>query len=113
MGTMTGLDLTGHDLGLDLWEYEPGDWLSPHVDKPEKLVTQLLYLTEGWRPEHGGYLRVLRDAAPGSVDRLLAPALGSSTVLVQSGSSWHAVDSPRPGSPARRSLTITFSHGVG
>jgi Rps23 Pro-64 3,4-dihydroxylase Tpa1-like proline 4-hydroxylase len=108
VGELTGVPLEDSTCTLDLWEYRTGDWLAPHVDKPEKLVTQIFYLTEGWRPDDGGQLHVLATADPASVVRTLPPLLGSSAILVRSETSWHAVAAPGPHSPARRSVAATF-----
>jgi Rps23 Pro-64 3,4-dihydroxylase Tpa1-like proline 4-hydroxylase len=105
---LTGVSLEDSTFTLDLWEYRTGDWLAPHVDKPEKLVTQIFYLAEDWRPGDGGRLLVLATDDPASVVRTLPPRLGSSAILVRSDTSWHAVEAPGPRSPARRSVTATF-----
>ncbi|HEU5160829.1 MAG TPA: 2OG-Fe(II) oxygenase family protein [Streptosporangiaceae bacterium] len=108
ISTLTGVRLDDADVTLSLWEYQAGDWLAPHVDKPDKLVTQIFYLTEGWREGDGGRLLIMKTADPSSVVRVLPPRLGSSAVLVTSGTSWHAVEAPRPGAAGRRSITVTF-----
>lgn len=110
---LTGIPLADSAFTLDLWEYRSGDWLAPHLDKPEKVVTQIFYLTEGWQPEHDGRLLVLTADDQASVDRALPPRLGSSAILVRSQKSWHAVEAPGPDSPARRSVTATFWHHDG
>lgn len=46
MQRLTEIDLQTVEVGLYLWEYRPGDWLAPHVDKKNKIVTQIVYLTE-------------------------------------------------------------------
>ena len=108
LSDLSGVDLTGCSVSLDVWEYRPGHWLAPHVDKRDKTVTQIIYLTEGWRPEHGGRLEILRDATRTSVVEALPPTLGSSVVLVRSDASWHAVEPISAASVPRRSLTVMF-----
>ncbi|WP_394426063.1 2OG-Fe(II) oxygenase [Streptomyces sp. SGAir0957] len=108
MARLTGIDLAGARLSVNLWEYAGGDWLSPHVDKAEKIVTQILYLSDGWTRADGGELLVLdgRDATRPTAAH--PPLLGTSAVLVRSDASWHAVRSPAPTAPPRRSVTVTF-----
>jgi len=108
MSGLTDVALEHAELTIDLWEYQTGDWLAPHVDKPDKLVTQIFYLTQIWRPDDGGRLLILRSARSSTVARALAPMLGASAVLVRSEHSWHAVEPPGPHSAPRRSLTATF-----
>lgn len=108
LGSLTGVRLCDADVTFDLWEYVGGDWLSPHLDKPEKLVTQVIYLTPGWREGAGGRLLIQERDEPASAVCRIPPRFGNATILVRSDSSWHAVESVGPGSPPRRSLTVTF-----
>ncbi|MGY1945873.1 2OG-Fe(II) oxygenase family protein [Nocardia asiatica] len=105
---LTGVDLGGAEVGMDLWEYRGNDWLAPHVDKEDKIVTQILYLTENWTDRDGGQLLILNSNDPADLHRALPPRMGSSAILVRSESSWHTVAKIAPGGAPRRSLTITF-----
>ncbi len=108
LASLTGVRLCDADVTFDLWEYVEGDWLSPHLDKPEKLVSQIIYLTPGWREGAGGRLLIQECDEPASAVRQIPPRFGNSTILVRSSSSWHAVEPVGPGSPPRRSMTVTF-----
>jgi Rps23 Pro-64 3,4-dihydroxylase Tpa1-like proline 4-hydroxylase len=109
LGELTGVALADTKLTIDLWEYRAGDWLAPHVDKPEKVVTQLFYFSKDWRPDVGGHLLVLDSAdAPERPRRRLRPVTGASAVLVRSASSWHAVESTRGSGTSRCSVAVTF-----
>jgi SM-20-related protein len=108
LAALTGTDLDDARLTTCLWEYASGDWLAPHVDKADKIVTQIFYLALGWQEHDGGRLLVLGSSEQWDVRAAHTPVLGSSAVLVRSDDSWHAVEAPLPGSPARRSLTATF-----
>jgi len=108
MSELTKLDLHPTRLTLSLWEYRSGDWLSPHLDKPEKLVTQVVYLTREWREGDGGRLLIMEGHEPTSVVEKAEPRVGNASVLVRSEASWHAVEQVAPGASPRRSLTLTF-----
>ncbi|MGH3685252.1 MAG: 2OG-Fe(II) oxygenase [Pseudonocardiaceae bacterium] len=108
LGTLTGTDLDDARLTTSLWEYASGDWLVPHVDKVDKIVTQIFYLTPGWKEHDGGRLLILGSSDQRDVRAAHVPVLGSSAVLVRSDASWHAVEAPLLDIPARRSLTATF-----
>ncbi|MFC4856081.1 2OG-Fe(II) oxygenase family protein [Actinophytocola glycyrrhizae] len=108
MSELTGVPLAGTRRTLSVWEYDTGDWLAPHVDKEDKLVTQIFYLTESWRDGDAGRLLVLATADPSSAVAALPPRLGASAILVRSDSSWHAVEKPAVSGTKRRSLTVTF-----
>ena len=108
---LTGVPLKGRDATVNLWEYRCGDWLAPHVDKPDKLVTQIFYLTEHWSDGDGGRLLVLADSDLRSLVHALPPRFGSSVVIVRSDNSWHAVEQVLPDAAPRRTLTVTFWRG--
>ncbi|MEU7723855.1 2OG-Fe(II) oxygenase [Streptomyces sp. NPDC040724] len=105
---LTGVALDDTDLSLDLWEYRDGDWLAPHVDKPEKLVTQLFYFSESWHPEAGGHLLVLDGGDSDRPVERLRPTTGASALLVRSETSWHAVELSRGAGASRCSIAATF-----
>src|ERR1700722_436215 len=78
-------------LEVSIWEYGPQDWLGPHVDKPDKVVTQIIYLSAGWQAGWGGRLLIL--PGPGEPpSAALAPMPGASSVVIRSDTSWHAVE---------------------
>ncbi|PCG84226.1 hypothetical protein CIB93_20645 [Streptomyces sp. WZ.A104] len=99
--------LDGAEFTLSVWEYQDGDWLAPHVDKADKLVTQIFYLTEEWEPGDGGRLLIL-DEPRGPALAAYAPRAGASAVLPRSERSWHAVERPARGSAPRLSVTATY-----
>ncbi len=104
----SGVDLSGTRVTLTVWEYRGGDFLAPHVDKEEKVLTQIVYLGEQWAEGDGGRLLVQRTPDPDDVVSRLSPTLGATAVLVRSDHSWHSVESPRPGAAPRRSLNLTY-----
>ncbi len=109
LAELTGVPLDGTRMTIDLWEYRDGDWLAAHVDKPDKVVTQLFYFCRDWQPEVGGHLLVLDSA--GAEDHpyeRLEPVTGASAILVRSESSWHAVEATRGAGASRCSVAVTF-----
>lgn len=109
---LTGIALDDAGCEVNAWEYLSGDWLSAHVDKERKLLTQIFYLTTHWQDGDGGRLIILdRDA--NNAARFLPPLLGSSAVVVRSPDSWHAVEESAPASQPRRSVTVTFTRSDG
>ena len=106
--TLTSIELCDAEVTFNLWEYAENDWLSPHLDKVEKLVTQIIYLTQEWHEGAGGRLLILESNEPASAVRCIAPRFGASTILVRSESSWHAVEPVARGLTVRRSLTVTY-----
>ena len=73
-----------------IWRWGAGHYLDPHRDMPAKIVTQVVYLSDGWRSEWGGTLRILGSQDDRDVHAEVMPDSGSSTILVRSDDSWHA-----------------------
>jgi Rps23 Pro-64 3,4-dihydroxylase Tpa1-like proline 4-hydroxylase len=109
MSALTGRDLSGAKLEVNVFHYGAGASLGAHPDLPDKLVTHVLYFNTTWNTADGGCLTILRSNDPASVVAVIPPVVGNSAVLVRSDASWHAV-SPvvRDTHISRRSLTATF-----
>ncbi|MGW1835149.1 2OG-Fe(II) oxygenase [Streptomyces sp. NPDC002067] len=107
----SGADLTGTALDIRLVRYAENCWIEPHVDRPDKVVTQLFYLNETWRPEWSGALRVLRSADMDDWSDEVFPYAGNSVLMVRTDRAWHAVP-PVTGSGrhARKTLLVHFAH---
>jgi Rps23 Pro-64 3,4-dihydroxylase Tpa1-like proline 4-hydroxylase len=104
---LTGRRLDGR-VTLNMWAYHPGDWLGPHLDKPGKQISQVLYLTPGWTPADGGRLAMLAGEAMSSVIRYVPPLYGGIFVFTRCERSWHAVEPVSPGGAVRRSMTLNY-----
>lgn len=72
-------------LGLRRFEahyatYEPGDFYRKHVDsftgRASRIVSLVLYLNEGWRPEHGGALQVFNRDSEHEICGTIMPEAG-------------------------------------
>lgn len=111
MEELSGLSLADKRLELSLWRFGPGCWLSPHRDKPAKILTHVLYFNVDWERSWGGCLQILRSENASDVAAEVVPVPGESVVVVRSESSWHAVSRVRTeiaGARVRRSLTAIF-----
>jgi SM-20-related protein len=109
MSLLTGYDLTGAPVEVNVFHYGPGSSLGPHLDLPDKRVTHVLYFNRSWNPADGGCLSILRSKDPNDVAANILPLIGNSSVLVRSDRSWHAVQPVVQGSRrSRRSVTVTF-----
>jgi len=109
IAALTQIDLRAGMLDLDIWEYGQGDYLGPHVDKPDTLVTHIIYLSNDWQPAHGGKLQILDGATqPGRIVYSYEPTQASSAVLVRSDRSWHQVEAVATNNHPRRLLTAAF-----
>jgi Rps23 Pro-64 3,4-dihydroxylase Tpa1-like proline 4-hydroxylase len=107
---LTGLSLENLKRELTLWRYTSGDHLSPHLDKPQKVVTQIFYFSStDWGEHDGGCLEILADERPNSVVRRIEPRLGRLVTLVRSDGSWHAVSLHKRGTEPRLCLQVVFT----
>lgn len=87
--------------------YPPGAFYRRHLDQfrgsEQRQVSSILYLNQGWSPEHGGQLRIHLDTT-GAPHLDIEPA-GGTLVLFLSGRFWHEV---LPATRQRMSLTGWF-----
>lgn len=86
-----GVPLADRRRSINIWRYSKQDYLSAHLDKPEKYLTQLLYFNEDWSLDHGGTLNILASAEESSVAASILPSYRNSAVIVTGDKSWHSV----------------------
>ena len=110
LSRLTGLSLRDAPVEVNLWRYHSDCWLDPHVDKPDKLVTHILYFNAHWPADAGGNLVLLESRSPDTAVRRVAPLLDTGIVLVRSDDSWHAVERVRESGRdlERRSAQVIF-----
>ena len=90
----TGADLDGCRLKVRPCQYEPGHFMTAHTDKPDRVVTQVVYLNADWPEEWGGQLDILTrpdDDDPQAVAARVWPRLNNSVLFVRCDRSYHAV----------------------
>jgi hypothetical protein len=107
-------DVTGYDvrrlrMQVHFWRYGEGSFFQPHVDKPHKIVTHLMYLTDSWTPEMGGCFRILASERADDVYAEVSPDSGRSILLRRTDNAWHSVDLiPRGSTRERHVLQAWF-----
>lgn len=109
MSRLTGLQLDVLPIEVNLFHYGRSAWLGPHVDLEDKLVTHVFYFNETWDESDGGCLAILRGSSMDQPVMIVPPVVGTSSVLVRSTNSWHAVTQVRDTCrTSRRSMALTF-----
>jgi Rps23 Pro-64 3,4-dihydroxylase Tpa1-like proline 4-hydroxylase len=109
MSLLTGYDLTEIPFEVNLYHYDDGAYLGPHIDLPEKLVVHVLYFNESWQSDFGGCLSILNSPDANDIAAEVLPLVGSSVVFVRSDHSWHEVKRVKnKTTESRRSLVVTF-----
>jgi len=111
LGAIVDRDLAGLRIDATLCRYPPGCSLAPHTDREVRDTTHVIYLNRTWRPEWGGMLRILRSADVDDVIEEVLPELHTSSIMVRSDRSWHAVTAVAPGIVEERlSVLIHATH---
>lgn len=94
------------DWEINWWSYDAGSWIAPHRDKPEKLVSHIIYLNQGWQAAWGGCCRILASEDIEDVRAEIVPDIERSLLIVRSESSWHAVTPVTVGDRLRNSVQV-------
>jgi len=93
---------------LNIWKYSPQDYLSPHVDKPEKYLTHLFYFNDDWPPECGGSLNILSNSEEAGAVASIVPQYRNSAVIKTTARSWHSVSPVSAHGTERYCLQLVF-----
>jgi Rps23 Pro-64 3,4-dihydroxylase Tpa1-like proline 4-hydroxylase len=109
MSLLSGYDLSRVAIESNIYHYDPGCYLGPHLDLPEKLVVHVFYFNKTWSYDHGGCLAVLNSRNPDDVVARVLPVVGNSATFVRSNYSWHEVQRVTPQvKESRRAVVVTF-----
>jgi hypothetical protein len=109
MSLLTGYDLRQIAMEAHVYHYDPGCYLGPHRDLPEKLVVHVFYFNKTWAYENGGCLTILNSPASSDIAATALPVVGNSATFVRSDYSWHEVQRVnRKVQESRRAVVVTF-----
>ena len=97
-------DVRKLDMQAHFWDFLPGSFFQPHVDKPHKIVTVLMYLTKDWTEANGGCLQILGSGDPEDVHCVVPPKVNMGVILKREPRAWHAVTRIPPDSTRNRRL---------
>jgi SM-20-related protein len=109
LGSLLGIDLRDRNPEITVWRYQKGDFLSPHTDKIDKLVSHIFYFSEpDWSAAHGGCLEIFQGNNPTVAVQTLAPVCGRSVIIVRSDRSLHAVTKQKRAGYDRCAVQVVF-----
>ncbi|MGK5627798.1 2OG-Fe(II) oxygenase [Streptomyces sp. URMC 123] len=109
LSDVTGVDVRPLRMQAHFWRFDEGAFFQPHVDKPHKIVTHLMYLTENWTEDLGGCFRVLGSNDPQDVHTEIPPLPNNAIVLRRTDNAWHSVSAiPRGQQRSRKLLQVWF-----
>jgi SM-20-related protein len=109
LGAAMSVTLDERNVEIRACAYGNGGLLAPHTDRPDKLLSLILYLDRAWQPGTGGELGILRSCDPEDEAVRVEPRLGRMAVLLRSDRSWHHVRRfCAPGGAMRRSVLVHY-----
>lgn len=85
------INLKDASINIGFYKFNPGDWVEPHIDNPNKLVTQIFYFNEFWDYKWGGYLKLLNSKNAFDEYFSVPPLINYTAILTRSNSAWHMV----------------------
>ncbi|MHB9806402.1 2OG-Fe(II) oxygenase [Pantoea ananatis] len=104
----TNSKLRGREIELNFWRYSATDYLSPHVDKEYKFLTQLIYFNEYWEVDYGGSLNILRSRSQEDLYKRILPLYNLSPLIMNSRKAWHSVSPVSANAPSRYCLQMIY-----
>ncbi|MDZ4481529.1 2OG-Fe(II) oxygenase [Bacillus cereus] len=109
LGEFVGESLKSLKMDAIFWEYKKECWLDAHLDKKEKLVTQIFYFNEKWEDDWGGHLLILNSKNIKDLSHKMASFSNSSAIIYRDENSWHAVEKvSNTALESRKSLQVIF-----
>ncbi|HLB43329.1 MAG TPA: 2OG-Fe(II) oxygenase [Gammaproteobacteria bacterium] len=84
-------DLDGLRLDIGLFRFNENDWVDIHIDRKDKILTQLFYFNDYWQEDWGGDLYILSEANLKSVLAKVKPLVSHSATIVRTDNAWHYV----------------------
>ncbi|CAI0942983.1 2OG-Fe(II) oxygenase [Serratia quinivorans] len=104
----TNSQLRDREIELNIWRYSMKDYLSPHVDKDYKFLTQLIYLNESWETYYGGSLNILGSSNEDDIYERILPTCNLSPLIKNCKNAWHSVSPVSSSAPSRYCLQMIY-----
>ena len=105
----TKVNLKEMEINISFYKFEKGDWVSPHIDNSDKILTQIFYFNDFWSRDWGGYFNLLGSKHVHDVHFSVPPLVTFSVLIFRTDCSWHMVTPVTDISKASRlSVQIEF-----
>lgn len=88
---MADHDVRSLEFQAHFWRFGQGSFFTPHVDKPHKIVTHLMYLNDGWSAGMGGILQILDAEGAERAKAEVPPHMNTGVILKRTDDAWHSV----------------------
>jgi Rps23 Pro-64 3,4-dihydroxylase Tpa1-like proline 4-hydroxylase len=95
-----------YDINVGFYTFSHGGWISPHIDNPGKIFTQIFYFNSFWDVYWGGKLNILTSENPEDVIISVPPLSCFTATVFRSKKAWHMVEPVIPKDVTRLSLQL-------
>lgn len=103
------IDLSEVDVNIGLYKFDPGNWVAPHVDNEDKILTQIFYFNESWSLDWGGHFKLLNSKNAEDEYFSVPPFANFSVLLLRNDFAWHMVTPVAPKAKCPRlSMQLEF-----
>lgn len=85
------LNLKNAKINVGLYKFKPGDWVAPHIDNEDKILTQIFYFNDYWSMDWGGHFKLLTSNDIEGESFSVPPFSNFSVMLVRNDKAWHMV----------------------
>lgn len=86
-----GVDFAKCTVDIGLFKFNTHDWVDVHVDRHDKILTQLFYFNDDWQEDWGGELYLLAEPSLSFTLQKVQPTVDQSAFIVRSDNAWHYV----------------------
>lgn len=87
----TKVNLREMDINISFYKFKKGNWVSPHIDNEDKILTQIFYFNDFWSRDWGGYFNLLGSKHAQDVHFSVPPLVTFSVLIFRTDYSWHMV----------------------
>jgi Rps23 Pro-64 3,4-dihydroxylase Tpa1-like proline 4-hydroxylase len=77
---------------VGFYTFSDGGWISPHIDNPGKIFTQIFYFNSFWDINWGGKLVILKSNDPKDIIISVPPLVDYTATIFRSNNAWHMVE---------------------
>jgi Rps23 Pro-64 3,4-dihydroxylase Tpa1-like proline 4-hydroxylase len=99
---LAGMVTRDYKINIGFYTFNNGGWISPHIDNPGKIFTQIFYFNPYWDVSWGGNLNLLRSKDSSDLILSIPPLSHYTATIYRSNNAWHMVDPVVPKNNVKR-----------
>ncbi len=81
-----------YNINIGFYTFNNGGWVSPHIDNPGKIFTQIFYFNQFWDVTWGGKLNLLQSNNPDDIIFSIPPLSNYTATIFRGNNTWHMVE---------------------